>query len=119
MVNQRADEVLSLFHRVVLCGLRLFAVFWYLHMPRIHPIKHVTFDGFTKHRRGKGTDVLECVLALLRFEARQERACLLRGGFLQRCGAEVILQMLVPNMLDAAHYLTTHPSPLPFFHPTT
>ena len=35
VVNQRSDEVLGLFHRVMLCGLRLFAIFWELHVPRV------------------------------------------------------------------------------------
>ena len=65
MVNQRADEVFGLIHRVVLCILRFLTVSWYLHVPRVI-VAQIALDGFAEHCRGQGADVLQRVLSLLR-----------------------------------------------------
>ena len=103
VIHQSRDDVLSHCQRVVLRALRLFAIFWQLHVPRVCFLPVSTLNRFTEHRTRKPTDVLQRVLALRRLKTGEKSPCMIRLVSLKREFCKMGLQMLIPNLLESTN----------------
>src|ERR1035438_8515627 len=108
MVNKSGNDVFRFFKCVMLRALRLFAILWQLHVPRVCFLPVSTLNRFTEHRTSKPTNMFQCVLDLRRFKAGEKPPCIIRLVSLKREFCKVSFQMLIPDLLEAPNGRRLH-----------